>query len=195
MTDTASACRHDMSEDSTLMLTIPNGPEILRISYLECSVCGLRHAFGVDHRGSSSPSRAVIQYLSVLSSYVKAELSNSSPTDSNSSSPAPIPAAPDTNGREDSPTNSLSSRVSACTSPSMLLKLASGFKGRRLPGVGIAWAAGSIGGGDWQCLQLASMHEARNRMTLHGGKVRLTRSSDGLAVEASLAELDAAAKS
>lgn len=193
MTDTAFACRHDMSAESTLTLEIALSSEQYERSSVKCSVCTLRLlAAETAALGFSSEFRSWATLASARFAYAVRVSSNSWPTGNNSSSPVPIPAEADTNGRVGSPTRFLSSRVSACTSPSMLLKLVSGFKGRRIPGVVIEWA-----GQDHPMdsgIEIADMHTARNRMTLHGGKVRLTRSSDGLTVEASLAELDEAAR-
>lgn len=106
MTASQSACKHDLSERSTLTLTIPLGHWPSRQSFTDCWACGCRLA-----DGALSVLRSHVAWREDESRNVSLLLRegaplSSSPTDSSSSSPAPTPAASDTCGTEACPTTS-----------------------------------------------------------------------------------------
>lgn len=181
MTLTASVCRHDVSAQSTLTLTIPLGSQQCGLSWLTCSVCRHHRAVDVEVHELSSLSVATIRSASRWFDSPEAAPSNCSATDSSSSSPAPTRRASDTNGPADCPTSSPESAPSFWGERSQLWQAALASPEQFL----ILWW------GEERTVQMKSVRELTRRMTLHGGLARLVRYADGLTCAASLAELEA----
>lgn len=111
MTDSPSACRHDMSEQSTLTLKVLHKWHPCGSWSLGCWVCGCRVEFAVEQGESYSLSPVKALYRNASFKLDPVAPSNSSPTDSSSSPAERTPVAPATSGKADCPTTSPSCQL------------------------------------------------------------------------------------
>ena len=104
MNDSVSACRHDLSELSTLTVTIRLWSLQSGLGLLRCSVCGRQLVVEQGHPAWFSRSAVKVLWRSESSAFEAAVPLNSWLTGNSSSSPAPTPAAPvATSGKADLP--------------------------------------------------------------------------------------------
>jgi hypothetical protein len=179
----ASACKHDTSAQSTLMLMTPFARQKSWPSWFACWACRRLLA------GDSWRPDASLQLLRLEPSAnesfdcVMEAWSSSSPMASSSSSPAPTPAEPATSGTADSLTDFPSSPRLSLKEHWTLLKDAWGYpRGYliRAPGVTVR-----------------TLQDALYVMVGQRGdpSTRVTRLSDGFVIVAGVGELRALAKS